>query len=187
VLISKEQFKALMPHASEKNIDKYYPFVEDIFQEYRIITSARIAAFLAQLEVESGSLHYVEEIATGSAYEMREDLGNLEPIALKAAHANHSTTGVWFKGHGLIQITGYYNHLSCGKALGLDLVTNPKLLCEPEYALKSAAWFWDTHNCNALADTNSYGAITKKINGGYNAASERLANCLRNKQTLQCH
>jgi putative chitinase len=187
MLISKEQFVLLMPHASAKNIAKYFPFVEEVLQEYQITTSARIAAFFAQLEVESGSLHYVEEIADGSAYEYRRDLGNLDPIALTAAHANHSTTGKWFKGHGLIQITGYFNHAACGKAFGLDLLSNPRLLCEPEWALRSAAWFWNTHGCNDLADTNMYGAITKRINGGYNAASERLANCLRNKVTLECH
>lgn len=187
MLISKEQFKGLMPHASAKKIDLYFPFVEEVLQEYRINTKARIAAFFAQLEVESGSLRYVEEIASGSAYEYRKDLGNLNPIALEAAHANHSTTGVWFKGHGLIQITGYDNHLACGKALGIDLISNPKLLCEPEWALRSAGWYWNTHSCNELADVNAYGAITKKINGGYNAAKERLDNCLRNKITLECH
>ena len=42
-------------------------------------TPARPAQFLAQLVVESGALRYVREIADGSAYEGRADLGNTEP------------------------------------------------------------------------------------------------------------
>ncbi|CAF5160828.1 unnamed protein product, partial [Rotaria magnacalcarata] len=40
---------------------------------------ARKAAFLAQLAHESGQLRYMKEIASGEAYEGREDLGNNQP------------------------------------------------------------------------------------------------------------
>jgi len=183
-MITKQQLTLLMPHASEKNVEKFLIPLCTAMQKYRINTPPRIAAFLAQLEVESGSLYYVEEIACGSAYEKRKDLGNLCEEALSAAHSKKSTTGKFYKGHGLIQITGFYNHKECGKALELDLVNEPTLLCEPEYAAASAAWFWDTHGCNELADVGLFGKITKVINGGYNGAEERLKAYGRNKKIL---
>jgi len=182
--LTLDLLKQLFPNSSEKNRIKYLDSLNFALEKYLINTPARVAAFLAQLEIESGSLHYVEEIASGSAYEHREDLGNLLPEALAAAHLNGSTTGKFYKGHGLIQITGYYNHKQCGEALGIDLINNPKLLCEAKYACLSAAWFWNTHGCNDLADVGLFGAITKKINGGFNAAEERLKAYHKNKKLL---
>ena len=47
------------------------------FPVYGIMESAlRLAHFMAQLCHESGSFRYMEEIASGAAYEGREDLGN---------------------------------------------------------------------------------------------------------------
>ena len=75
--------------------------------------------------------------------------------------------------HGLIQITGYYNHKKCGEALGIDLVRHPKLITEPEYAARSAAWFWKEHGLNELADRGDFSRITRRINGGTNGKAER--------------
>lgn len=87
---------------------------------------------------------------------------------------------------GLIQLTGYYNYKACGKGLKVDLLTNPKLLTEPDYACRSAAWFWDTHNLNNFADVGLFGATTKAINGGFTHAAERIANYSRCKKVLSC-
>jgi len=174
-MITKEQLHAMIPLATEDDIDKYLKPLNDAMDLFEINTPMRISAFIAQLAHESVNLHYVEEISKGSAYEYRKDLGNLKPEALEVAHANHSTTGKFFKGHGLIQITGYDNHLACGNALGIDCVTNPRILCEPEYATKSAAWFWHEHGLNKHADTGNFGRITRMINGGTKGAEQRLA------------
>jgi hypothetical protein len=45
-------------------------------EEFGINTPQRQAAFLAQLAHEVGSLRYVQEIASGAAYDNRADLGN---------------------------------------------------------------------------------------------------------------
>jgi putative chitinase len=177
--------RSLFPHCTNDNFNKFAPYFPTLLEKYNINTLYRLAAFCAQVEVESGSLFYVKEIASGEAYEHRKDLGNLTKEALDAAHAQGTTTGRFYKGHGLIQITGFYNHKQCGLALGLDLVNDPTLLCEPEYALESACWFWREHNCNELADVSLFGAITKIINGGYNHLKERIAAYNRNKQVLK--
>lgn len=184
--LTEEQLRLMMPTASKKNIKTFLPSLNKAMNEFRIVKPMQIAAFIAQITHESGSLHYVEEIADGSMYEYRKDLGNLEFIALQTAHANHTTTGHFYKGRGLIQITGYFNYVRCGAGLNVDLVTNPKLLCEVEYACRSAAWFWDSHNLNNYADVGLFGATTKVINGGFNGAKERLANYARCKKVLGC-
>lgn len=186
MLITLDMLEAMIPYATDEKRLKYLTPLNTAMQRYGIITPIRIAAFIAQITYESGSLHYVEEIASGSAYEYREDLGNLTKEALKAAHSHGTTTGKFYVGHGLLQITGYYNHKICGEALGIDLVNQPRLLCSPIYAAASAAWYWDTHNCNSLADVDLFDKITKVINGGYNGLSERKKNYALCRQVLRC-
>ena len=77
-----------------------------------------------------------------------------------------SGDGWLFRGRGLKQLTGRDNVTRCGKALGVDLAANPDLLCEPEYAALSAAWFWSVNKCGPLADADDFVGLTKKINGG---------------------
>ena len=142
-------------------------FIEPLnaaMHEFHINSPIRQAAFIAQIAHESGELRYVEEIASGSAYEGRKDLGNTQP-----------GDGMKYKGRGLIQITGRNNYLECGKALGVDLVTQPELLETNDLACRSAAWFWASHGLNDLADKGDFERITKRINGGYNGLKERQA------------
>lgn len=131
--------------------------------EFSINTAKRISSFLAQVAVESGELRYTLEIGDGSSYEGRVDLGNTQP-----------GDGPKYKGRGLIQITGRANYAACGTALGLDLIANPSLLEVAPGAARSAAWFWSNRRLNDLADTDKFGSITKRINGGYNNLDQRL-------------
>lgn len=166
--------------------EKFMQFINDTCDKYEINTPVRQLCFLAQVGHESGGLFYTEEIASGSAYEGRKNLGNTQP-----------GDGVRFKGRGLIQITGRANYKSIGDALGIDFIKNPTLLggknvkvCTPDqlkYAALSAGWFWNSRNLNSFADnidikksidtgTNieNFKIITKKINGGYNGLADRL-------------
>lgn len=139
--------------------------------KYEIDTPLRLAAFLAQLCHESGRFRYVEEIASGRAYEGRKDLGNTQ-----------KGDGVRFKGRGLIQITGRANYTEMSKDLGIDFVSNPELVKEPEFAVMTACWFWDKRELNILADEERFRDITRKINGGYNGLEDReklYAKCKR--------
>jgi putative chitinase len=77
-----------------------------------------------------------------------------------------SGEGWKFRGRGLKQLTGKDNYTRCGAALGLDLVSSPDQLLEPEGAALSAAWFWSINKCGALADADDFVGLTKKINGG---------------------
>lgn len=141
------------------------PFVNWLNQyceTYEINTSLRLAAFLAQVGHESGRMRYVEEIASGRAYEGRLDLGNTE-----------KGDGMRFKGRGLIQITGRANYTELSNDVHLDFVSNPLELCYPEYAVLSACWFWSKRDLNKYADAGEFKEITRRINGGYNGLEDR--------------
>lgn len=146
---------------------------------YAIDSPTRQAAFLAQVGHESGRLVFVAELwgptPAQRGYDQRADLGNTRPDAILIAQQHGTTPGPWWKGHGLIQITGYDNHRACGEALGLDLLHQPDLLEQPSYAAESAAWFWDQHGLNARADAGDFIGITRVINGGLNGLANRQA------------
>jgi putative chitinase len=164
----------------------WLPLMEEYFPKYNINTKERIASFLSQVGEESGGLYYTEEIASGSTYEGRSDLGNTQ-----------TGDGVRFKGRGLLETTGRNNYQNFKNKFGVDVISNPSLLggknalvSTPEQlknSLMSALYYWDTHNLNSLADnlnismpaTNTANLdtitkITKIINGGLNGLQDRL-------------
>lgn len=81
------------------------------------------------------------------------------------------------RGMGLKQLTGMENHRRCGDALGADFVNHPELLLTPEYAARSAAWFWKTNNLSKYADVGDIEGMTKKINGGLIGIDDRKKRC----------
>lgn len=171
-MVSSAELAVIMPYA-RKRVEKYHPHLVSVMHEFEIDTPLRVAAFLAQLAHESGELRYVEEIASGEAYEGRVDLGNTEP-----------GDGARFKGRGLIQITGRSNYEACSAALGEDFVSSPELLELPAQACRSAGWYWRSRKLNELADKEDLKRITKVINGGYNGWPDRLKYYERAKEVL---
>lgn len=161
---------------SASKAEAYAPALTETMAEFEINTPARQAMFLAQVGHESGRLQYVEELASGTAYTGRADLGNTKPDAYK--WSGSTLPGPWFKGHGLIQITGYDNHQACGMALHPEdpeiFLREPKALCRLPDAARSAGWFWSIKNLNPLADAGDFRTVTRRINGGFNGMDDRL-------------
>ena len=173
-MITYDQLRQIMPHAPPDLVHFVVP-LNIAMDESNISSKPRQAAFLANLAHESGSFRYMEEIADGSAYEGRRDLGNHEAEAIAVALANGTTPGRFYKGHGPIQITGYYNHRDCGLALELDLIHSPRLITLPTDGCRSAAWFWRSRGCNELADSGRFEAIVRRVNGGLNGLADGMA------------
>ena len=163
---------AVMPAARERAA-LYAPVLTEAMREYGIPTAQRQAAFLAQVAHESGSLRYSREIADGSAYEGRADLGNTQP-----------GDGVRFAGRGLLQVTGRANYARCAQALNMPLLEQPSLLEAPAAGCLASAWWWREHGCNELADADKFGRICKGVNGGYNGLDDRLAHWIRARKVL---
>lgn len=133
----------------------------------KIVTRLCVAAFLAQVGHESGSLVYTKERGGPSyfaKYEGRKDLGNTQP-----------GDGAKFCGRGLIQVTGRSNYRLCSLALFGDerLLSNPDLLERPEWAVGSAVWYWTKNDLNSLAEADRFTDLTRKINGRTNGLEDR--------------
>jgi predicted chitinase len=163
-LLSKENLRAIMPSANQSDIDLYVEPINKVLYRFNIMTGRRIAAFIAQVAHESGSLKHKEEIASGEAYEGRKDLVNIKP-----------GDGKRFKGRGLIQLTGRGNYRAAGKALGLDLENNPHLATIDPYTNAAiAGWFWDSRDINIPADAGDFEKVTRLVNGGLNGYQNRV-------------
>jgi putative chitinase len=160
--VTLDQLRKIMPSVPEAKAREYLPYLNQAMQEAGITTKPRKAAFLAQIAHESGELKWMEELASGKAYEGRKDLGNTQP-----------GDGPRYKGRGVIQLTGRANYRAAGKDLKLDLEANPQQAKDPKVAFRIAGWYWTKHNLNALADAGKFDAITKAINGGYNGKADR--------------
>lgn len=178
-MITLDHLRAIMPFAGRRAATFLAP-LNAAMDEFGIDTPARQAAFLAQVAHESGSLRYVCEIASGAAYDGREDLGNTRPEAIAIAASHDSTPGRWWRGHGLIQVTGYDNHRACSLALYGDdepdyLLHHPEALELPGPAARSAGWFWLSRHLNDHADRGDFLRVTRIINGGTNGLQDRVA------------
>lgn len=174
--LTANKLRGIMLSAEEAKIARYYQPLQSMMANSEINTPLRIAHFLAQLGHESGDFRYGEEIASGSAYEGRADLGNTQP-----------GDGPRFKGRGLIQLTGRANYTKYGAARNRDFVTPENYLAiatDPNLAVDVACWYWTTRGLNAMADADDLHGITVKINGGTNGLPDRAAHLQRAKCLL---
>jgi len=110
------------------------------------------------------ALHRKPELIANAVYSNRMGNGTIE-----------SGEGWKHRGMGLKQLTGKDNHKRCGEALGVDFVSNPDLLLEPNNAARSAGWFWKTNNLSKFADAEDIKGMTQKINGGLIGLADREA------------
>lgn len=160
-------------NSSEANAAKFYGPLVAAMERFEINTPKRISAFLATVAIESAHLAAVEE---GLFYSSAE---RLALIFKRAFHGDAAEAGPYtrnpkalsqklyegYHGRGLIQLTWAKNYEACGKALGVDFMADPSMLCTPEYAALSAGWFWKTNGCNAAADAGDMAKVTAIVNG----------------------
>lgn len=171
---SQEKLQVVMPAALERNIIRYFEPLVTGMKKYGITTNLRMAHFIAQIGHETASFRYCEEIADGSAYEGRRDLGNTEP-----------GDGKRYKGRGLIQLTGRANYTQYSRDTGIDYVAKPRLVAsDPFVAVDVACWYWKTRKLNRWADADNVKEVTRRINGGFNGLDDRLAYLARAKAVL---
>jgi len=132
----------------------------------------RAAMWCAQIGHESAGLKYMEEIASGQAYEGRRDLGNTQrgdgrrfkgrgPIQLTGRH-NYGLFGAWCHRRGLVDSNDYFQR-------------NPMKVAEPRWGFLAASWYWVAARprLNAYSDAGNIVAATKAINGGTNGLADR--------------
>ncbi|WP_341522384.1 hypothetical protein AABC73_02865 [Pseudomonas sp. G.S.17] len=132
--------------------------------------------FLKENGLPMGQSDY-EAIANG-AYGGRAELGN----------RGHSSADGWrYRGRGLKQLTGRYNYQTFNKwhaenqdrwpMDNVDFVTNPDMLLDMKYAVRSAVSFWLDKRAFDIADRGSapevVDLITDLVNKGTGSRSDR--------------
>ena len=197
--ITSDQLKRILPACKKPEI--WSQSINNISILFAINSPARMAAFLAQVGHESGSFNRLEENLSYSAQRLmavwpkrfpnrtiaNQYANNPEKLA-NIVYSNRlgngppeSGQGYFFRGRGLIMLTGKSNHIAAQQGTLLPLVEQPELLLQPEAAAKSAGWFWQSRGCNELADcapgqddTEDFERITKIVNGGTIGLEERI-------------
>ena len=149
------------------------PGIENAMRAANITTPLRAAMWMAQIGHESVGLRYMEEIASGDAYEWRRDLGNI-----------HAGDGRRYKGSGPIQLTGRNNFREFTRwansqgHTSIDFEANPLLVrVDPQWGFLAASWYWVVARpqINSLADRGDLEGVTRAINGGLNGLADRRA------------
>lgn len=200
--VTDAQLRAIMPRAGARTA-RYLGPLNAAMRTYGIDTNERRAAFLAQISVESGQLHNVEENLNYSAPRLRvvwPRRFRTDPVANDFAHnpealgnsvyANRlgngdaaSGDGYRYRGRGLMQTTGRDNY----RAAGFE--NNPEALADPITAAASAARFWSSNGLNGRTTTvlsrEQFNGITRTVNGGDNGSDERWAAYQRALKALQ--
>ena len=183
----------LKGHIPDSVIDQI-PSIQD---KFGINTGLRLAHFLAQAGHESGGFKITQENLNYSVkglqgifkkYFPSDSLANdyakkPQKIANRVysgrmGNGNEASgDGYAFRGRGYIQLTGRDNYTAFGKSIGVDIAANPDLVGS-QYALASAAWFWQKNKLNEIADggagEDTVTKITKKVNGGTIGLPDRL-------------
>lgn len=188
---------------SQTSAERWYPHILKTMTLFHIDTPVRQADFIAQIGHESAgfsrvieSLNYSPEGLIGTFPRSRiseadcRRLGRqkgetrvpevrqqqIANIVYGNRYGNTKPNDGWvYRGRGLKQITFVDNYRLCGQVLGLDLLKNPDLLLEDQWAAASAGWFWSYKGLSMYADAGDFTGQTEAINGGTNGLDGRKA------------
>lgn len=163
-------------------------YLSDACNLFTITTPVRVAAFVAQCAHESNGFTSLEECLYYRTPERIREMWPTRVLSLGEAatlcrnpkalanrvYANRNGNGTevsgdgWtFRGRGLIQITGRagYELISAMRNHLQDYTSVPDLVAQPSHACLTAAFWWQKHGCNELADGSQVDAITRVVNG----------------------
>lgn len=189
--MTQDDLLAIMPYAKPRIAAFFTPIV-DAMAEFEINTPARQAAFLAQLAHETGQLasvsenlnysvnalmrtwpkRFPNEVAAAKVAKQPEAIANLV-YANRMGNGGPETGDGWrHRGAGGFQLTGKENQQKCADYFGIAIDKIGDWLRSPEGACRSAGWFWRRANCNELADSGDFDAISDAINIGRHTEAE---------------
>ena len=168
-IITVEQLRRIMTNLRQARAEAYIDPLNRAMAEFEITTRLRVSAFIAQVAHESMEFLYMEEIATGQAYDITvnprkaRELGNLRV-----------GDGRRYKGRGPIQLTGRSNYRRAGRDLRLDLEGNPTMVATPNVGFRVSAWYWGSRNLNTFADARNFRELTRRINAARKHYARRV-------------
>ena len=163
VVVTKEQLAHIWECAPYLIKDHEVVEMNDCLKTWGINTVEQVRHFLSQTAHESGGGRWMEEIATGWAYEGRSDLGNTQP-----------GDGPKYKGAGYIQLTGRYNYQKFSDAIGDPRVMEGVDYVSKTYPFTSAGFWWHSNKMNQLISGGAnVEQVSLRVNGGYNGLADR--------------
>lgn len=194
MILTLEQLVRIMPQVGE-NAPLYVAALNTAMQRFAINTPKRIAHFLGQLAHESGQLAHTRENLNYSAEallrtwptrftDLRHARGfaHMPEAIANFVYANRfgnrgmsSGDGWRHRGAGWIQLTFKDNQMACGSYFGVSSDIGYWLSC-PQGAALSAAWYWDSRKCNAIADEGDVDHMSDVINLGRH--TERIGDAI---------
>lgn len=156
--------RRMLPSAGDR-LTPHLPYIVPALEWGKVEDSTEVAAFMAHVAHESGEYRYMREIADGSQYEGRTDLGNIYP-----------GDGHKYPGRGAIQVTGRDAARAAGRALGAPFEDHPELMELPEWATKVSVWFWTKFKpwLPPAARLGWFHVTQRLVNGGNNGWPERV-------------
>jgi putative chitinase len=195
----------VIPKTSGFNLDKLKGHIPDAViaqipetaSKFLINTPLRLAHFLAQCGHESGGFRSTQENlnysakglngifkkyfpteAAAKSYERQPAKIASKVYGGRMGNGPESTgDGFKFRGRGYIQLTGKDNYTAFGKAINEDMTSNPDKVAS-NYALLSAAWFFNKNGLHKMADEGATDLvvtkITKRVNGGTIGLVDRI-------------
>ena len=176
--ITKSLLLRAVPTLYIPRVDEFVASFNQWAIPFGIDNDKRIAHYLAQVFHESGELRYVEELASGAAY----DTG-AKAVALGNTPEKDGD-GQRYKGRGYIQLTGLNNYkaFNASDLCTEDVVAHPEKVAAFPLNQVASMWFWESRKLNELADRDDGGKIgedicrqiSKKVNGGTNGLANRL-------------
>lgn len=182
--LTREMLVGLWPKAKEPLIDGIMATAAPEFRKAEVITTLRLAHFMAQLSHESGggrilveNLNYTtaariqkvwpkifpDEAAATPFVKNPKKLAN-KVYNGRLGNRPETDDGWNYRGRGLIQITGRDNYRAMGKLAALDLVAHPEFAEQPEHVIAVACAYWMSRKINEAADLDDIVKVTKKIN-----------------------
>lgn len=163
---------------------------------YHVKTKADLCAFLANNIHESSGFTKLRENMNYSAKRLLEvfpkyfktlaaaqAIASRGPVAIantvyggRMGNSANNDDGFNYRGGGCIHLTGLDNYRLCSIGIGLGdrLTKEPDLIVQPEYAIKSALWFWGRNLCSGLANKGEFESVCRRVNGGTNGLAERV-------------
>lgn len=144
--------------ANEQSASDCYDALQKSLMDIGIYTDLVMIGALATVRVECGkAFKPIGEYNSGTAYEGRKDLGNINP-----------GDGQKFKGRGFIQLTGRTNYTTYGDKLNIDLVDHPELALTNTTAAQILAQYFKDRGCNTACNNQNWGRVRLLVNGGTN-------------------
>jgi putative chitinase len=161
----------LFPAVSQTKIDTWIPEINRALQQFDITTYNRYTMFMAQTGHETDGYNTFVEYTNSAGVN---------------GWCGGYSGGCKYRGRGAMQLTHNYNYKAAGAFFGIgdQFFNSPELVSTPQWAWKTAGWFWKSHNLNNCANTGDIVTCTRIINGGQNGIADRRARYAKAKQCL---